>query len=255
MNLATNARDALPHGGMLTMTTDEAEIDELFVQVHQYGNVGRYAVVSVTDTGVGMDKTTQEHLFEPFFTTKEVGKGTGLGLAMVYRTIIQHDGFKNVYSESCTGTTLKIYIPLAEPHRHPTAKPASIAVISGNETLLLVEDDPAVRKVTKTLLEELGYSVIEAVDGEQAIKLFRENVERVQLIVSDMIMPKLSGKDVHDELKKIKPDVRILFISGYTADILKQKGIENEKINFISKPLRADALSRKIREVLGKHYK
>ncbi|HXY54055.1 MAG TPA: PAS domain S-box protein [Nitrospirota bacterium] len=252
MNLATNARDAMPHGGMLTMTTDEAEIDELFVQVHQYGNVGRYAVVSVTDTGVGMDKITQEHLFEPFYTTKEVGKGTGLGLAMVYGTIKQHDGFINVYSESGTGTTLKIYIPLAEPHRQLAAKPASIAVIAGNETLLLVEDDPAVRKVTKTLLEELGYSVIEAVDGEQAIRLFRENIERIQLIVSDMIMPKLSGKDVHDELKKIKPDIRILFISGYTADILKQKGIENEKINFISKPLRADALSRKIREVLGK---
>jgi len=154
MNLATNARDAMPHGGMLTMTTDETEIDELFVQNHQYGNIGRYALISVTDTGVGMDKTTQEHIFEPFFTTKEVGKGTGLGLAMVYGTIKQHDGFINVYSESGTGTTLKIYIPLAESPKQLTGKPASTAIISGNETLLLVEDDPAVRKVTKTLLEE-----------------------------------------------------------------------------------------------------
>jgi two-component system cell cycle sensor histidine kinase/response regulator CckA len=254
MNLATNARDAMPHGGMITMITDEAVIDELFVQTHQYGNVGRYALVSVTDTGVGMDKATQEHLFEPFFTTKEVGKGTGLGLAMVYGTIKQHDGFINVYSESGIGTTLKIYIPLAESHNQDTKKPALANIISGNETLLLVEDDPAVRKVTKTLLEELGYSVIEAVDGEQAVKLFKENIARVQLVVSDMIMPKLSGKDVYDELKKIKPDIKTLFISGYTADILKQKGIENEKINFISKPLRADALSRKIREILSKQY-
>jgi PAS domain S-box-containing protein len=252
MNLATNARDAMPQGGILTITTEEAEIDERFVQTHQYGNVGRYAVVSVTDTGVGMDKTTQEHLFEPFYTTKEVGKGTGLGLAMVYGTIKQHDGFINVYSESGTGTTLKIYMPLAESHKQLTGKKASTAIISGNETLLLVEDDATVRKVTKTLLEELGYSVIEATDGEYAVKLFQENRERVQLVVSDMIMPKLSGKDVHEELKKIKPDIKILFISGYTADILKQKGIENEKINFISKPLRADVLSRKIREVLGK---
>jgi CheY-like chemotaxis protein len=237
---------------MLTITTEEAEIDERFVQIHQYGNVGRYAVVSVTDTGVGMDKTTQEHIFEPFFTTKEVGKGTGLGLAMVYGTIKQHDGFINVYSESGTGTTLKIYIPLAESHKQLTGKKASSAIILGNETLLLVEDDATVRKVTKTLLEELGYSVIEATDGEHAVKLFRENRERVQFVVSDMIMPKLSGKDVHKELQKIKPDIKILFISGYAADILKQKGIENEKINFISKPLRADVLSRKIREVLGK---
>jgi PAS domain S-box-containing protein len=252
MNLVTNARDAMPHGGMLTITTEEAEIDERFVQIHQYGNAGRYAVVSVMDTGVGMDNTTQDRIFEPFFTTKEVGKGTGLGLAMVYGTIKQHDGFINVYSESGTGSAFRIYLPLAEYHKQLSGKKASTAIVSGNETLLLVEDDTAVRKVIKTLLEELGYHVIEAIDGEHAVNLFQENRERIQLVVSDMIMPKLSGKDVYKELKKIKPDIKILFISGYTADILKQKGIENEKINFISKPLRTDALSRKIREVLDK---
>jgi PAS domain S-box-containing protein len=252
MNLATNARDAMPHGGTLTIINEEAEIDERFIQMHQYGKAGEYAVITVADTGVGMDEKTRANIFEPFFTTKEVGRGTGLGLAMVYGTIKQHDGFINVYSEPGRGTTFRIYLPMAEPGMRLTEKKAAAPVSSGHETILLVEDDEAVRKATKALLEELGYTIIEAVDGEHAIKRLRENKDAMQLVISDIIMPGPSGKAVYDELKRIKSDVEIIFISGYTADILTKKGIIGEGINFLSKPLNPEALSRKIREVLDK---
>jgi two-component system cell cycle sensor histidine kinase/response regulator CckA len=252
MNLAANARDAMPHGGRLTISTGEAEIDERFVESHQYGIVGKFAVLAVSDSGVGMDQTTQQRIFEPFFTTKEVGKGTGLGLAMVYGTIEQHSGFVNLYSEPGVGTTFKIYLPLAEHSLERDKEKTPAGIVKGTEKILLVEDDANVRKITKILLEELGYAVLEAVDGKHAIELFQKNSERVDLVVCDLIMPKLSGNDVYYELQKIKPDVRVLFVSGYTADILKQKGMENEEINFISKPLRFDALSVKLREILDK---
>jgi len=250
INLAANGRDAMPQGGILTIATQETEIDAQFIEIHGNGNAGRYAVISVTDTGVGMDKTTQQHIFEPFFTTKEVGKGTGLGLAMVYGTIKQHDGVITVESEIGKGTTFRIYLPLADTTRQRDDEKIMNMLHSGKETILLAEDDVVVRKVTKALLEDMGYKVLEAVDGEHAVKLYRDNIDTIQLVISDMIMPKLSGKDVYEELTKIRPDVKIIFISGYTADILEQKGIEQGKLNFVSKPLKPDTLSRKIREVL-----
>jgi two-component system cell cycle sensor histidine kinase/response regulator CckA len=253
MNLATNARDAMPRGGRLLITTREEEIDERFIQAHQFGAIGRYAVIAITDFGEGMDKTTQERIFEPFFTTKEVGKGTGLGLAMVYGTIKQHDGFINVSSEPGKGTTFRIYLPTAESPEPQLEKKAVQDIPSGNETLLLVEDDATVRKVTTAFLKQLGYDVIEAEGGEHAIALFRKHRDRVRLVVSDLIMPGLSGKDVHRELRKIRTDIKVLFVSGYAADILKKRGIEDEKVNFIAKPLRPDTLSKKIREVLDGH--
>ena len=250
MNLATNARDAMPNGGKLTITTEEIEIDEQFIHMHHYGQVGRYAVISVADTGVGMDEKTRENIFEPFFTTKEVGKGTGLGLSMVYGTVIQHDGFIDVYSESGQGTTFKIYLPLAESGVEHTEKQASVPVSSGNETVLLVEDDKYVREATKALLEVFGYTVIEAIDGKSADKIFRENKDLVQLVISDVIMPGQSGKEVYDELKKIKSDLKVLFISGYSADILTKKVVMWEGAHFISKPIIPDTLLKKVRELL-----
>jgi PAS domain S-box-containing protein len=250
LNLATNARDAMPNGGALTITTEEDAIDEKFIRMYRYGKVGRYVIITVTDTGEGMDKTTQEHIFEPFFTTKEVGKGTGLGLSMVYGTIKQHDGFINVYSEPGKGTTFSIYLPLTEATAQQNEDKRTTDISLGTETLLLVEDDDAVRTVIRTMIEGFGYKVIEAIDGHQAVAVFRENGDRVQLVVSDMIMPRMSGKEVYRELQKVKPGIKILYMSGYTADILEQQGVENEKINFISKPFGPDALSRKIREVL-----
>ena len=250
MNLVTNARDAMPKGGTLVINTDDVTIDDLFVQTHQFAKTGQYAIISVKDTGIGMNKTTQDHIFEPFFTTKEVGKGTGLGLAMVYGTIKQHNGFITVHSELGTGTTFKIYLPLASTHKLHTEITDAVTIARGNETILLIEDDAAVRRVTKALLEHLGYGIIEASNGEQGIELYLKNRDKVQLVITDIIMPKLSGKDVHDELRKFKPDVKILFMSGYTADIIQQKGFENERANFISKPLKVEELSRKLREVL-----
>ncbi|MBI5097680.1 MAG: PAS domain S-box protein [Nitrospirae bacterium] len=252
MNLATNARDAMPHGGVLTVTTEEVEIDEGFIQMNHFGETGRYAVISVADTGVGMDEKTRENIFEPFFTTKEVGKGTGLGLAMVYGTIKQHEGFINVNSEHSKGTTFNIYLPLAKSGVEHKGKQASAPDSSGNETILLVEDDKAVRMSTKALLEESGYTVIDAASGEHAVKLFRENKDLVQLVITDIIMPGKSGKDVYEELQKIRPDTKVLFISGYGADKLAKMGIIEKGINFMPKPLRPDDFSRKIREILDK---
>jgi CheY-like chemotaxis protein len=250
MNLATNARDAMPHGGQLTITIEEVEIDSHFIQTQQYGEAGRYVVISFADTGVGMDSETKGRMFEPFFTTKEVGKGTGLGLAMVYGTIKQHTGFIEVQSEPGEGTTFKIYLPSAGPALAQPAEKKKPAVLSGTETVLLVEDDDAVRKVSRAMLEDLGYRVIEAIDGDDAIRLFAEYKDAVDLVLSDIIMPKQTGIDVQNELKKIKPDIKVLFVSGYTADTLTQKGFIETGISFIPKPLRLDSLSKKIREVL-----
>jgi CheY-like chemotaxis protein len=242
----------MPDGGSLTITTEEVDIDEKFIHMHQEGMIGKYAVITISDTGTGMDENTKENIFEPFFTTKEVGKGTGLGLAMVYGTIKQHNGFINVYSEPGKGTTFKIYLPLAESGVQHKEKDEVTSVSSGNETILLIEDDQAVRRSIKALLEEFGYKVIEAADGDQAITLFRKNKDFLQLVISDVIMPRQSGKEVYDELKKLRPDIKVLFISGYSADILTKKGIAGEGINFISKPINPEVFFRKIREVLDK---
>jgi CheY-like chemotaxis protein len=253
MNLVTNARDAMPHGGTLTISTEEMEIDEGFILMNLFGEPGRYAVIAITDTGLGMDEKTKENIFEPFFTTKEVGKGTGLGLAMVYGTIRQHGGFINVYSSPGQGTTFRIYLPLVKGAVQSVEEEAASAFSKGNETVLLVEDDEAVRNSTKALLEISGYTVMEAADGEHAVRLFRQHRDAIQLVISDIIMPGQSGRDVYEELKKIKSGLKALFISGYPADMLTRKGILADGVNFISKPLRPEALLEKVREILDKH--
>jgi hypothetical protein len=250
INLATNARDAMPNGGTLAIAIDRVDLDSRSVLDHRSGRVGSYAVVSVTDTGVGMDEQTVEHIFEPFFTTKEIGKGTGLGLAMVYGTISQHGGFIEVQSVPGKGSTLKFYLPLQELAVSAVQEAASSPVVSGTETILLVEDDEAVRRVTKMTLEEMGYTVIEAMNGEQAIELLREKRGGVQLVITDVIMPGLSGVDVEQALREIEPGIKVLFVSGYAVDVLSQKGVSSGSINFMAKPLRLQAFSRKIREVL-----
>jgi len=250
MNLATNARDAMPDGGTLTVSTESFNVDETYIQMHQEGELGQYAVLSVTDTGMGIDEKTRENIFDPFFTTKEVGKGTGLGLAMIYGTIKQHNGFINVYSKLGKGTTFKIYLPLSESGVKVTEKKEAVAIPSGTETILLAEDDEAVRSATKALLQEFGYSVIEAIDGKQAIKLFMENKDTIQLVITDIIMPGQSGKDLHNDLLKITTDVKILFLSGYPADILARKGIIDNDVHFILKPANPETLLKKMREIL-----
>jgi CheY-like chemotaxis protein len=252
MNLATNARDAMPDGGSLTISTELVELDNEFIKAHGYGRSGFYALISVSDTGEGIDERTKDRIFEPFFTTKEVGKGTGLGLAMVYGIIKQHDGCINVYSGPDKGTTFKIYLPLIKLSVEEV-RLADIPIIKGGtETILIAEDDAQVRGLTKEVLEGYGYKVMEAVDGDDAIKIFNENKDKIQLLFLDVVMPKKNGKEVYDEITKIRPDIKAIFTSGYPADIIHKKGIIEEGSNFILKPMLPDELLRKVRDVLDK---
>ena len=252
INLCTNAKDALPEGGLLTISTELVELDNGFIKAHGYGKPGLYALISAADSGTGMDEKTQERIFEPFFTTKEVGKGTGLGLSIVYGIVKQHNGFVTVYSEPGRGTTFKIYLPLTKSRGEGTKSTTFNVLIYGSETVLVAEDDSEVREISRDILEEFGYTVIEAVDGEDAIEKFTENKDGIELILLDVIMPKKNGKDVYDEIKKIRPGIRALFTSGYTADIINKKGLLEEGINFISKPVSPTELLKKVREVLDR---
>jgi CheY-like chemotaxis protein/two-component sensor histidine kinase len=250
LNLATNARDAMPDGGQLTIETEVMQLDCEFRRTHGFGKPGTYVLISESDTGEGMDDKTKEKMFEPFFTTKEVGKGTGLGLSIVYGIVKQHDGYINVYSERGRGTTFKIYLPLikAEPDGEKMETVSSPE--KGEETLLFAEDDNEVRAFTREVLVEYGYAVIEASDGEDAIKKFEENGDKIQLLLLDVIMPKKNGKEVYEEIKKVKPDVKVLFMSGYTADVIHKKGIVEEGLDLILKPVSPTVLLNKIRAML-----
>ncbi|MEK6673012.1 MAG: PAS domain S-box protein [Nitrospirota bacterium] len=262
MNLATNARDAMPDGGQLTVKTGLIELDSEFIKTHGYGGQGMYALLSVSDTGAGMDEATREKIFEPFFTTKEVGKGTGLGMSIVYGVVKQHNGFINVYSEPGKGTTFRIYLPLYIPGADPDVVGSAMSRVAeeecekpvqgGTETVLMGEDDPNVRSVVKEVLERYGYKVIEAVDGDDAIAKFfeHEHMEDVRLLLLDVVMPKKNGKEVYEEIKKFVPCIKVLFTSGYTANVIHKKGVLDEGLIFISKPVAPNELLRKVREVL-----
>jgi len=250
VNLFTNARDAMPDGGVLSISTGIAELDEEYAQQYGIANPGRQVLITVSDTGIGMNEKTREKIFEPFFTTKEFGKGTGLGLSIVYGIIKQHGGHINVYSEVGKGSTFKIYLPLikktqVEEERHEV--PVTPAV--GTETILIAEDNEEVRTFTRHVLERNGYTVIETVDGEDAVTEFEKNRERVNLLLLDVIMPKKSGKEVSDIAKKMRPDIKILFTSGYTADIIHEKGIFDKGLDFISKPTTPKELLNKVRKL------
>ncbi|MDH4230630.1 MAG: PAS domain S-box protein [Nitrospirota bacterium] len=253
VNLFTNARDAMPDGGVLSISTGIVELDEEYA--HQYGmsNPGRYVLLTVSDTGSGMDEKTREKIFEPFFTTKAFGKGTGLGLSIVYGIIKQHGGHINVYSEAGKGSSFKIYLPLISRTQEEEEQYAVSAVPSGGkETILIAEDNEEVRGFTRHVLEGSGYTVIETVDGEDAVAKFEDNKDRVNLLLLDVIMPKKSGKEVSDIAKRIRPDIKILFTSGYTADIIHKKGIFDKGLDFISKPASPKELLGKIRETLDR---
>lgn len=252
MNLATNARDAMPDGGLLTIMTGHVDLDKEFVKTHGYGNAGEYALISVTDTGKGMDEATRERIFEPFFTTKEMGRGTGLGLAIVYGILKQHNGYINVYSESGKGTTFKIYLPLIKEEGRDKDKTALPQPEGGAETILMAEDDEAMRRLMKDVLERFGYSVIVAVDGEDAVNRFIEHKDKVQLIILDVIMPKKSGREAYAAIKGIRPDIKAVFMSGYTDDIMQKKGMLDRDVDLILKPVSPNELLRKVRETLDK---
>jgi len=253
MNLATNARDAMPEGGMLTVEVTRQEIGVDHVQSHGYGEPGEYACLVVSDTGVGMSKETQERIFEPFFSTKEMGRGTGLGMAIVYGIVKQHKGFINVYSEPGEGTTFRIYLPLLAEDKGDRADEAAPTVpAGGSETILVAEDDATVSKLVETVLKQFGYQVILAVDGNDCVRKFAENSEKVDLILMDMIMPGKSGKEACAEIRELQPAVRVLYSSGYTADFMHGRGDLDPGEDLIMKPVEPMVLLAKVREVLDR---
>jgi PAS domain S-box-containing protein len=253
LNLATNARDAMPRGGSLSIETALSEMDAEFIKAHGFGEPGKYALISVTDTGTGMSKETRDKIFEPFFTTKEVGKGTGLGLAMVYGIVKQHNGYITVYSEPGEGTVFKIYLPLVAVKAEGEKEALIPAVLAGGtETILVAEDDPALRKLDMTVLGEFGYNVITAEDGEDAIKKFMEHKDKIDMCILDMIMPKKSGKEVYERIREMRPGIKVLFASGYAADRTQMERLIREGLDYVQKPISPRNLLKKIREVLDK---
>ncbi len=253
MNLCTNARDAMPEGGALTIETGLVKLGEEYIRAHGYGRLGTYALLTVTDTGTGIDEKTKSRIFEPFFTTREMGKGTGLGLSMAYGIVKQHNGYINVYSEVGKGTTIKIYLPIVKAECDET-KPVQVTrSLKGTETILLVEDDEEVRNLTKEVLEGFGYKVIDAVDGEDGMNKFMESTERIELLILDVVMPKKNGKEVYEAIKAISPGIKVLFTSGYTKNIIHRKGIVEEGMDLIFKPLSPKELLIRVREALDKN--
>lgn len=251
MNLATNARDAMAAGGNLTVSTARIVIEKDFITIHGYGKPGCYALVTISDTGEGMDEETRAKIFEPFFTTKEVGKGTGLGLAVVYGIVKQHDGYINVYSELGSGTTFRIYLPLVSSQiRGEELEPEKEIAVRGTETILLAEDDESVRDLVSMVLKEHGYTVIVAVNGADAVNRFKEQRESIQLLISDLIMPKMNGKEAYDEMRALQPGMKAIFVSGYAPDFIRQKMSFESGLSLISKPIQPHALLRLVRRVL-----
>jgi len=253
INLAVNSKDAMLEGGRLTISTGLQELNDDYVEAYGYGKPGQYALITVADTGQGMDAETQKKIFEPFFTTKGIGEGTGLGLAISYEIIKKHSGYTNIYSEPGQGTVFKIYLPFSEEAASlEKEKETAAPVKGGDETVLVAEDDASLRKLATIVLESFGYSVITAVDGEDAIAKFMENRKRISIVMLDMIMPKKSGKEVGEAIRKASAGVKILFVSGYTMDIIKGKELAEAGSDFIHKPFTPKDLLIKVREILDR---
>jgi PAS domain S-box-containing protein len=251
LNLAVNSRDAMPGGGRLTIETANVVLDEDYVHRHTGAAAGRHVLLAVSDTGCGMDAETQAHIFEPFFTTKELGKGTGLGLATVYGIVKQSGGHLWVYSEPGKGTTFKIYFPQVDAVIE-TAELASAAqpVMGGRETVLVAEDEPAVREIVTEVLAKKGYQVLRAPDGQTALELARAHDGAIQLLLTDIVMPGLTGRELADALRAERPGVRVLYMSGYTDDAVVRHGVLEEGMPYLQKPFAPNALAVKVREVL-----
>ena len=250
MNLATNARDAMPRGGKLTIETSNVFLDQTYAQAHVIVPAGEYALLVVSDSGGGIPAEHLNHIFEPFCTTKEAGKGTGLGLATAYGIVKQSEGFIWVYSEPGHGTTFKIYLPrvhrASEVERPVPAKKSP----HGHETVLLVEDEAAVRASTNEFLVRSGYTVVIAENGEDALRVSRDYSGPIHLMITDVVMPKMSGPQVATQLLAERPDMKTLFVSGYAENTILQHGNIDVTARFLSKPFSLSALANKVREVL-----
>jgi len=254
MNLAVNARDAMPTGGKLTIETANVEHDPDYAREQEAAAVSRFVMLAVSDTGIGMDEATKAKIFEPFFTTKELGKGTGLGLATVYGIVRQSGGFIWVYSEPGMGTTFKIYLPQVGEGAVAAAGAATAAPGAsrrGTETVLLVEDAAAVRAVTHQALARQGYTVLDAPNGAEALRIAASHPGPIHLLLTDVVMPGLSGRQLSDQLAQLRPDTKVLYTSGYTDDAVVRHGVLESGIAYLQKPFTVDGLARKVREVLG----
>jgi PAS domain S-box-containing protein len=251
MNLVVNAKDAMPHGGKIVIRTANVDLDESHRREHIFIKPGPYIMLSVRDTGHGMDPETQARIFEPFFTTKEKGKGTGLGLSTVYGIVKQSGGYIFVQSEPARGTAFTIYLPrVNEPSEVHGIAPAPIAAAGGSETVLLVEDEESVRELVRHTLAMRGYSVLEAENGPAALALCHQHKEKIDLLITDVVMPGMSGHELVQQLRALRPEVKVLYLSGYTEDAFAaQSGVTNQ--SFLQKPFTLQNLARKVREVLG----
>jgi len=251
MNLAVNSRDAMPEGGKLTIETSNVELDETFVHHSPYVQPGQYVLLAVSDTGMGMDAETQAHIFEPFFTTKELGKGTGLGLATVYGVVKQSGGYIWVCSEPGQGATFKVYLPRVDEPVQETRRETRPAKSSqGSETILLVEDEQSLRTLTRDVLVESGYSVLDAESGAQAVEIAQSHPGPIHLLLTDVVMPGMNGPAVVEKLAVTRPDMRVLYMSGYTDRAIDQHGMLGSGSFLVQKPYTRDNLNRKVREVL-----
>jgi PAS domain S-box-containing protein len=253
MNLAVNAQDAMPDGGLLTIGTENAVLDACMVSQHPDVTPGAYVQLLLSDTGFGMNADTTRKIFDPFFTTKEKGKGTGLGLSTVYGIIRQHEGYIWVYSEPGHGTVFKIFLPVSGEGKDidVSARVNGVPAASGNEAILVAEDDAMVRELTCTMLKQLGYRVLSAETAEECLRLAENAIIPIDLLLTDVVMPEMSGKDLHLQIARIRPDVRVMYMSGYTANIIAHRGVLDEGVAFIQKPFSLQTLSQKIRMVLG----
>ena len=249
LNLAVNARDAMPKGGHFIIETSMVVLEDDYIDQHAGAQLGPHILLAVTDTGSGITEEEKEYIFDPFFTTKEVGKGTGLGLATVYGIIKQHGGQIYVYSELEKGTTFKIYFPLAPNTKVGITEKSFDIIPIGDETILLVEDDDSVREMIKTFLEPTGYNILQAQNGFDAVETSITFEGEIHLLLTDVIMPKMNGQEVADELKKTRPEMQIIFMSGYTDDVIAHHGVLEAGVNFIQKPISLSRLAKKLREV------
>lgn len=250
VNLLVNARDAMPNGGTITIETENVLVNGDYVRQHPWAKEGRYVLLSVSDTGVGMDEATRQRIFEPFFTTKEPGKGTGLGLSTVYGIIKQHDGMIHVYSEVGKGTTFKIYFPLVERRAVDVGTKVEGPVVGGSERILLVEDEEAVRQILAESLAGLGYEVFTAADGEEALRRLEEKQFAVDLVVSDVVMPRMGGWELYQKVQEKAPHVCFLFSTGYSENAVHVDFKKKGGVFLITKPYGLDSLARKVREIL-----